>query len=52
MTADEESLTSHTSDQGARRQYAEAKEEESDRREAHKAKRAAEQEAKASGADV
>ena len=32
--------------------YAAAKEEEADRREAHKAKRAAEQEAKASGADV
>jgi hypothetical protein len=32
--------------------YAAAKEEEADLREAHKAKRAAEQEAKASGADV
>jgi pyruvate/2-oxoglutarate dehydrogenase complex dihydrolipoamide dehydrogenase (E3) component len=32
--------------------YAAAKEEEADRREAHKAKRAAEQEAKTSGADV
>jgi len=32
--------------------YAEAKEEEADRREAHKARRAAEQEAQASGADV
>ena len=43
------------SDPGAasvRRSYGEAKEEEADRREAHKARRAAEQEAKASGADV
>ena len=32
--------------------YTAAKEEEADCREAHKAKRAAEQEAKASGADV
>ena len=32
--------------------YAEAKDEEADRREVHTAKRGAEQEAKASGADV
>jgi hypothetical protein len=35
-----------------RTSYAEAQDEEADRREAHKAERAAEQEAKASGADV
>jgi hypothetical protein len=48
-------MTEPGSDPGAasvRRSYGEAKEEEADRREAHKAKRAAEQEAKASGADV